>query len=290
MSKAEVSSVQRPPRLPDGAPLDYAPNNEMGVIYLFSHLARRRYGLHVEKVRAGFPDCIAYRQGKRVRIEFEFRSHNFCTHGHCLTNCDWIVCWIHDWPGVPSHIRVVELRKEFGLGFNVWFQPIQPKYASQLKSAKFNDSWSVPRGSMQDDLLLIYTSGCCIRDLFKVAGPVAHLKAGWKDGKDWFAPIRRVCALHSRTRVDTLAGGSRSKARFANYPDETWHRFDSARGSCPANCVSESRSSSQVLASRHRSSPVSALQELIASTRLWDSSTRQFSDFAFSSLLDSSVR
>jgi hypothetical protein len=144
MSKAEVSSVQRPPRLPDGAPLDYAPNNEMGVIYLFSHLARRRYGLHVEKVRAGFPDCIAYRQGKRVRIEFEFRSHNFCTHGHCLTDCDWIVCWIHDWPGVPSHIRVVELRKEFGLGFNVWFQPIQPKYASQLKSAKFNDSWSVP--------------------------------------------------------------------------------------------------------------------------------------------------
>jgi hypothetical protein len=107
----------------------------MGGIYLFSHLARRRYGLHVEKVRAGFPDCIAYRQGKRVRIEFEFRSHNFCTHGHCLTDCDWIVCWIHDWPGVPSHIRVVELRKEFGLGFNVWFQPIQPKYALNAAEA-----------------------------------------------------------------------------------------------------------------------------------------------------------
>src|ERR1700730_4271924 len=48
------------------------------MIYLFSHLARRNFGLQVEKVRAGFPDCIAYRQGKPIRIEFEYRSRNFC--------------------------------------------------------------------------------------------------------------------------------------------------------------------------------------------------------------------
>src|SRR5438874_2466948 len=59
--------------------------------------------------------------------------------------------------------------------------------------------WSVPRPSMQGDLLLIYTSGRegCIGEIFKVAGPVAHVKAGWKPGKDWAAPIRRVCPLHA---------------------------------------------------------------------------------------------
>src|SRR5262249_43527073 len=43
-------------RLPDRAPLDYAPDNEQGVIYLFSHLARKRFGLRIERVQAGFPD------------------------------------------------------------------------------------------------------------------------------------------------------------------------------------------------------------------------------------------
>ncbi|HLJ69417.1 MAG TPA: hypothetical protein VKX16_18840, partial [Chloroflexota bacterium] len=57
-----------------GAPLRYAPNNEMGVVFLFSHLCRRMQ-LHVESVQAGFPDCIALQRvgGKerRIRIEFE---------------------------------------------------------------------------------------------------------------------------------------------------------------------------------------------------------------------------
>ena len=43
-------------RLPEGAPLDYEPDNEQGVIYLISQQARR-HGLHIESVRAGFPDC-----------------------------------------------------------------------------------------------------------------------------------------------------------------------------------------------------------------------------------------
>jgi hypothetical protein len=74
----------------------------------------------VEKVRAGYPDCIAYSQGKRIRIEFEYRSRNFRVHKHRLRACDWIVCWIHDWPEKPKNLRVVELRKEYGLVFNVW--------------------------------------------------------------------------------------------------------------------------------------------------------------------------
>jgi len=232
MHTSQNGSRERPPRLPDGAPLDYAPNNEQGVIYLFSYLAREKFGLHIEKIRAGFPDCIAYRQGKRIRIEFEYRSHNFCTHKHCIRDCDWIVCWIHDWPGVPSRIRVVELRKEFGLGFNVWFQPIQPKYAQRLRKINYDNLWSVPRASMQGDLLLIYTSGLggCIRDIFKVAGPVAHVKAGWKPGRDWAAPIRRVCSLdapvyHREVKDHPIlrtAGFVRGKMRARCNVSEYW--------------------------------------------------------------------
>src|SRR5947209_20541109 len=86
------NGAMHPPRLADGSLLDYAPNNEQGVIYLFSALARRRYGLRVEKVQAGFPDCTAYSQGRRIRIEFEYRSRNFALHQHDAKKCDWIVC------------------------------------------------------------------------------------------------------------------------------------------------------------------------------------------------------
>jgi hypothetical protein len=45
------------PELLKDAPLRYAPTNEMGVVFLFSHLCRRMQ-LHVERVQAGFPDCF----------------------------------------------------------------------------------------------------------------------------------------------------------------------------------------------------------------------------------------
>jgi len=45
------------------------------------------------------------------------------------------------------------------MGFSVWFQPIQPVYAERLGAVNYDDLWSVPRPSMQGDLLLIYTSG-----------------------------------------------------------------------------------------------------------------------------------
>src|SRR3990172_7087379 len=125
----------RPARLPDGAPIEYAPENEQGVVFLFSHLAKK-FGLRVERVQAGYPDCTAYRDGKRVRIEFEYRSRNFKLHRHDEKECDWMVCWIHDWPGVPEKLRVVELRKEYGLGFNVWFQPVAGEYRNMLAATK----------------------------------------------------------------------------------------------------------------------------------------------------------
>jgi len=45
---------------------------------------------------------------QRVRIEFEFESRNFRTHGHNPAECDVVVCWKHNWPECP--LEVLELR------------------------------------------------------------------------------------------------------------------------------------------------------------------------------------
>ena len=92
----------------------HAPVNELGVVYLFGMLSEE-LGFVVESVQAGFPDCEAKRRlrknhWQRVRIEFEFKSANFLTHGHDLSKCDLIVCWENDWLDCP--IDVVSL-KEF---------------------------------------------------------------------------------------------------------------------------------------------------------------------------------
>jgi hypothetical protein len=206
MSTNHASPKQRPARLPDGAPLDYSPDNEQGVVFLFSHLARSRFGLHVERVQAGFPDCIAYQDGKRIRIEFEYRSRNFVVHRHEVSGCDWLVCWIHDWPGAPERLRVVELRGEFGLGFNVWFQPVAGEYAETLARIRSDDLWSVPSQAMRGDLLLFYRTApdSFVRDVFRVASPVRHVRAGWKPGHDYMAAIRRVCTLKAPLHLSEL--------------------------------------------------------------------------------------
>lgn len=99
-------------------PMATAPENEMGVVYLFGTLARE-LGFIVLKLQPGFPDCEALRRldiGKwqRVRIEFEFESRNFVLHGHDPAGCDLIVCWENDWKECP--IEVVELRKMVRIG------------------------------------------------------------------------------------------------------------------------------------------------------------------------------
>lgn len=205
-AKTKEHPAFRPARLPDGAPLDYAPDNEQGVVFLFSYLARTRFGLRVERIQGRYPDCVAYLGSKRVRIEFEYRSRNFLQHRHHPGKCDWIVCWIHDWPAAPSRLRVVELRREFGLGFNVWFQPVGGKYREVLAKLSYDSCWSVPSQALEGDLLLFYraTPDSFVRDVFRVAGPVGYVRAGWKPGKDWMAPIRRVCTLKAPLRLSQL--------------------------------------------------------------------------------------
>lgn len=171
-------------------------------MFLFSRLLKR-WRLKVEKIRPAFPDCIAYqktdRGEKRVRIEFEFRSRRFKTQGHSVRGCDWIVCWEHNWPAVPKNLRVVELRKEFGLGFNVWVQPKGSPYKEQWRQKTSGPS-SVPSRASKGDLVLFYDAhppDKCVRSIFLLTGPVEHKRAGFRPGTDYSAPVSLVCRLKS---------------------------------------------------------------------------------------------
>ncbi|MBN1928827.1 MAG: hypothetical protein JW764_04745 [Chlorobiaceae bacterium] len=94
--------------------LQHAPVNEQGVVFLFGMVCRE-LGYIVEIVKPGFPDCEAKRKirskpgmWQRVRIEFEYQSRNFRSHGHDPDQCDVIICWEHNWPECP--IEVIELK------------------------------------------------------------------------------------------------------------------------------------------------------------------------------------
>jgi len=92
--------------------LEYAPLNELGVIFLFGALAWQ-LGFVVHKLQAEFPDCEAMRRVgedrcQLVKIEFELESRNFLKHMHDPSKCDLIVCWRHNWPECP--LEVLELK------------------------------------------------------------------------------------------------------------------------------------------------------------------------------------
>jgi len=182
--------------------MQYAPENELGVVFLFSHFLKK-YRLRVEKIGAAFPDCIAYQKTgwgeKRIRIEFELRSRNFKTHRHSVKNCDWIVCWEHNWPECPKKLTVIELRKQYGLGFNVWIQPLSAPYSESISKLNKAERWTVNSQASSGDLILYYLTrpDKCIRDIFKIAGPVQYMHDSWKIGKDFYADAQRVCSLPS---------------------------------------------------------------------------------------------
>jgi hypothetical protein len=93
--------------------LSRTPTNELGVVYLFGVLYDV-FDFKIERIQAGFPDCIARREiedkkYEKLRIEFEFRSKSFRAHKHDETKIDIIVCWQHNWDNCPEEIEIVEL-------------------------------------------------------------------------------------------------------------------------------------------------------------------------------------
>lgn len=98
--------------------LSCAPVNELGVVYLFGVL-HDTFDFKIESIQTGFPDCIARRKvsdnrWEEIRIEFEYDSKSFETHGHDPGGTDIIVCWQHNWKNCPKNIEVIELSSSLG--------------------------------------------------------------------------------------------------------------------------------------------------------------------------------
>jgi hypothetical protein len=94
--------------------LRHAPLNEAGVFYLFG-LVSHELGFLIESIRPGFPPV----EGKRcfdkennrweyMYIDFEYRSSQFEEKEYDESECDLVVCWIHDWEECP--VEILELR------------------------------------------------------------------------------------------------------------------------------------------------------------------------------------
>ena len=179
------------------APLQYAPQNEIGVVYLFAHIARKKQ-FRIEEIRPQFPDCIAYRrsgdQEKLVRIEFEFRSSSFKAHAHDPKKCDCIVCWHHDWPDCP--LEVIELKKDFHSVPKIWIQPARKEQWHWLENSK-RVSWGVSKRATLGDLLLIYRCHPekTIKEIYTITGEKIRGKADWREGDCYAATIERLCIL-----------------------------------------------------------------------------------------------
>jgi hypothetical protein len=203
--RGPTEKADRPDVL-ENAPMHYAPRNEQGVVFLFSDYAKKNR-IRIEEIRTAFPDCIAYQKTaggeKRVRIEFEYRAKNFLTHGHTSSECDWIVCWENNWPSAPEHLRIIELRVDYGLGHCVWMMPVESAEDKKELDRKNKTDWSVPATAHKGDLILFYyrLPDKFVKCIFKVDSNVEHKPASWFDGeKDYQAVIRKVawleCPLH----------------------------------------------------------------------------------------------
>lgn len=190
------------PEMLENAAMHYAPVNELGVVFLFAEIAPK-LRIRIEEIRSGFPDCIAYQKsgnGKEIeiKIEFEFKSRNFLNHRHDENECDWIVCWEHDWPDYPRNLKIIELKTFYGKGQKFWIQPVIKDQYENLDSGDVLN-WALSKRSTIGDVLLMYraTPFKGITDIFLRTGDIDRGDAAWRDGDCYGAEIKRMCKIES---------------------------------------------------------------------------------------------
>jgi len=155
------------PRVINVKGMQYAPEGELGVVYLFSKLQKELGYANIIRLGDSFPDCEALRNGgKRIQIEFEFRSKNFLNQHHDLREVNEIICWEDNWPSekrslLKKHrVAIIELRKFLGLGRNIWFhvirKPYQESYMDFLLHGPKTGSLPCHKSAKKGDLLLDY--------------------------------------------------------------------------------------------------------------------------------------
>lgn len=82
----------------------YYPTYEHEVVLLFGLLIPYlKDSFVIDKYLDSFPDCIAYRNGEKVGIEFEVLASDFYEHGHHrdvdnLHKCNLLICWRNNIP------------------------------------------------------------------------------------------------------------------------------------------------------------------------------------------------
>ena len=206
----------------------HAPENELGVVFLFSKLARRLGFVEIDRIQPQFPDCWALKaEGDRVRrvwIEFEYQSHGFKTHvakrqlRGIKPKRGYVVCWDHDWPECERYADVIPLRQELGCGRQVWIQNTRPQYHNALDNASARRvegwSWAVAQSSRPGDLLLMNRAGSSkeakrydadptllqsIANIFIVRTPPKRNRT-W----GWMADVSRVSAIEEPLRFRQL--------------------------------------------------------------------------------------
>jgi hypothetical protein len=221
-------TIQLPRVTLDRKRLPFMPRNEAGVAVLFGMFATE-FGMRITDAQYGFPDVTVEIGGRQVGVELEFRSRSFRTHvvnrQHRRGKCELVVCWQHDWPGIPEALTVLELRKVFGLGRAIWIVPMYAKYADRLPRGRvIADYWSVPSTAGPDDVLLIYRpgeDGMCVTDVIRLRSPVERVRAGWRKGLDWMASVQRVATLREPLPLAELRACGVSRKSLQGRPDVT---------------------------------------------------------------------
>ena len=151
--------------------LSCAPVNELGVVYLFGVL-HDTFDFKIESIQAGFPDCIARRRAgqnrwEEVRIEFEYDSRSFVSHGHDPNGVDLIVCWRHNWMDYPKEIEIIELSSLMGDAEQI---------DTQIKTEKKLNAWQE----------------FCQQKRLEGVGSFAEIAQMWKKQKDNKTPNQSV--------------------------------------------------------------------------------------------------
>lgn len=195
--KAKEPKVGRPIK---ASGMAYAPTNEQGVVYLFGRLAPR-LGFHVEVVQTAFPDCIARRNGKTCRIEFEFRASSYRVHP---PTADVIVCWDNDWDHRPKkfqHLEIIDLKRYVGALPRVFAVGCDENVRGHVVDKGAFLDWSVPRNAQAGDLVVMYRKKPAseIRDLWIVRGP-------FYEQKNWGlqTTLRRLVRLDTPVKYEDL--------------------------------------------------------------------------------------
>ena len=137
--------------------MSYAPTNEQGVVFLFGRLASR-LGFDVESVQIAFPDCVARRNGKTCRIEFEYRASSYETHRHPPRGADLIVCWDNDWAYRPAkfrHLEILDLKRYVGALPRVYAVGCDESVRGHVVDGWATLDWSVPKNAQAGDLVMM---------------------------------------------------------------------------------------------------------------------------------------